>query len=186
MTCSPTLLRRRALARACALGAIFACAPATRLAVAQTVNEAAGATEGDLAGVDPAAAGASIVHRASELLFRAMSLVGTRYRRGGNSPDTGFDCSGFVGYLFREVLGVRLPRSSNEIWSHGAEIARAALEPGDLVFFNTLRRPFSHVGVYVGDDRFIHAPASGGAVRTENMNERYWARRWDGARRIAA
>ena len=186
MTSGLAPTRRRVLARAFAFGAIFACAPATRLALAQPAVEAAGSVVGEAAGEAPTTAGASIAHRASELLFRAMSLVGTRYRRGGNTPDAGFDCSGFVGYLFRDVLGVRLPRSSNEIWSHGAEVVRDAIEPGDLVFFNTLRRPFSHVGVYVGEDRFIHAPASGGAVRTENMNERYWARRWDGARRIAA
>ena len=180
------LPRRRALARACAFGAIFACAPATRLALAQPAVDAAGRLIGEEVGEAPAPAAASIAHRASELLFHAMSLVGIRYRRGGNSPDTGFDCSGFVGYLFREVMNVRLPRSADEIWRHGAEVVRDALEPGDLVFFNTLRRPFSHVGVYVGEDRFIHAPASGGAVRTESMNERYWTSRWNGARRIAA
>lgn len=184
------LSRRRALARACAFGAIFAYAPAVRVALAQPALDAAASVIAEGAGAGAGEAGApaaaSIAHRASELLFRAMSLVGIRYRRGGNSPDTGFDCSGFVGYLFREVLNVRLPRSADEIWRHGAEVVRDALEPGDLVFFNTLRRPFSHVGVYVGEDRFIHAPASGGAVRTESMNERYWTSRWNGARRIAA
>jgi cell wall-associated NlpC family hydrolase len=123
--------------------------------------------------------------RAGELLFRAMSLLGTRYHRGGRSPDIGFDCSGFVGYLYQEVLNLRLPRSAWEIWNHGEEVARETLEPGDLVFFNTMRRPFSHVGVFIGDDKFIHAPAAGGVVRTESINEKYWARRWNGAKRIA-
>ena len=121
---------------------------------------------------------------AGEILFRAMALLGTRYHRGGNSPDTGFDCSGFVGYLYREVLNLRLPRSAWEIWKHGDEIAREMLQPGDLVFFNTMRRPYSHVGVFIGDGKFIHAPAAGGVVRTESLNQRYWARRWDGAKRI--
>lgn len=122
--------------------------------------------------------------RAGEILFRAMALLGTRYHRGGSSPETGFDCSGFVGYLYREVLNLRLPRSAWEIWRHGDEIARDTLEPGDLVFFDTMRRPYSHVGVFIGDSKFIHAPAAGGVVRTESLNERYWAKRWNGAKRI--
>ena len=122
--------------------------------------------------------------RAGEILFRAMALLGTRYHRGGSSPDTGFDCSGFVGYLYREVLNLRLPRSAWEIWKHGDEVARDTLLPGDLVFFNTMRRPHSHVGVFIGDGKFIHAPASGGVVRTESLAERYWAKRWNGAKRI--
>ena len=122
--------------------------------------------------------------RAGEILFRAMALLGTRYHRGGSSPAIGFDCSGFVGYLYREVMNLRLPRSAWEIWKHGDEIARDTLEPGDLVFFNTMRRPYSHVGVFIGESKFIHAPAAGGVVRTENLDERYWARRWNGAKRI--
>ena len=122
--------------------------------------------------------------RVGEILFRAMALLGTRYHRGGSSPEIGFDCSGFVGYLYREVLNLRLPRSAWEIWKHGDEVARDTLEPGDLVFFNTMRRPYSHVGVFIGDGKFIHAPAAGGVVRTESLNQRYWARRWDGAKRI--
>jgi len=119
-----------------------------------------------------------------ELLFKALSLVGTRYRSGGMSPETGFDCSGYVSYLFNEVFAMRLPRTSDGIGQRGAHIPRNALQPGDLVFFNTMRRPFTHVGIYLGDDRFIHAPATGGLVRTESLNERYWVKRWDGARRI--
>lgn len=113
-----------------------------------------------------------------------MALLGTRYSRGGGSPETGFDCSGFVGYLFREVMNLTLPRSAHEIVRLGEEVAAHSLEPGDLVFYNTLRRPFSHVGIFIGDGKFIHAPASGGAVRTERMDERYWRARWNGARRI--
>ena len=123
---------------------------------------------------------------AGELIFRALSLIGVRYKPGGNSPESGFDCSGLVSYLFREVMNIRLPRSADQIWREGSEVAFETIEPGDLVFYNTLRRPFSHVGVYVGDGRFVHAPASGGMVRTESMHERYWAKRWNGAKRIAA
>ena len=119
------------------------------------------------------------------VLARALSLRGTRYRAGGTSPETGFDCSGFVGYLYRDILGFQLPRSANEIWRFGRKVEREDLRPGDLVFYNTLKRPFSHVGIYLGDNQFVHAPASGGAVRIVNMDERYWATRWNGAKRVA-
>lgn len=119
------------------------------------------------------------------VLARALSLQGTRYRPGGTSPETGFDCSGFVGYLYRDILGFQLPRSANEIWRFGRRVERSDLRPGDLVFYNTLRRPYSHVGIYLGDNQFVHAPASGGSVRIVNMDERYWAARWNGAKRVA-
>lgn len=120
-----------------------------------------------------------------ELLMRALSLVGTRYRMGGSTPESGFDCSGYVAYLFREVFAIDLPRTSDGMVRYGAPVTRRALLPGDLVFFNTMRRPFTHVGIYVSDDRFIHAPSTGGHVRTEDLNLSYWVRRWDGARRIS-
>jgi cell wall-associated NlpC family hydrolase len=121
-----------------------------------------------------------------DLLFKALSLVGVRYRMGGSSPETGFDCSGYVCYLYREVFSMALPRTADGIGQRGQSIARSALQPGDLVFFNTMRRPFTHVGIYLGEDRFVHAPSTGGLVRTESLNERYWVKRWDGARRIQA
>lgn len=107
------------------------------------------------------------------------------YKYGGNSPDTGFDCSGFVDHVFRHTLGIKLPRSSYEISQVGQAISKSSLHTGDLVFFNTLHRKFSHVGIYLGGERFIHAPSSGGGVRTENMREDYWKTRYEGARRIA-
>ncbi len=119
------------------------------------------------------------------VMARALSLRGTRYRAGGASPETGFDCSGFVGYLYRDILGFQLPRSAQEIWRFGRKVEREDLRPGDLVFYDTLRRPFSHVGIYLGDNQFVHAPTSGGSVRVVNMNERYWAARWNGAKRVA-
>ena len=121
-----------------------------------------------------------------ELVVRALSFVGVNYRRGGESPETGFDCSGLVRHVFRESLGLVLPRTSRDISRVGETIHREALQPGDLVFFNTLRRGFSHVGIYLGEHRFVHAPASGGEVRVEDMRLNYWSKRFNGARRIAA
>ena len=123
---------------------------------------------------------------AQELAVRALSFVGVMYRRGGESPETGFDCSGLVRHVFREGLGMMLPRTSRDISRIGETIQRDALQPGDLVFFNTLRRGFSHVGIYLGEHRFVHAPATGGEVRVEDMRQGYWAKRFNGARRIAA
>ncbi len=120
-----------------------------------------------------------------ELLFKALSLIGVRYRPGGISPSTGFDCSGYVCYLYREVFAMNLPRTADGIGRYGVEVKRADMQPGDLVFFNTMHRPMTHVGIYLGDDQFVHSPASGGLVRTESLNERYWVKRWNGARRIS-
>lgn len=114
----------------------------------------------------------------------ARSLLGTRYKYGGNSPDTGFDCSGFVGHVFRHTLGIKLPRSSYAMSHSGQTISTGDLRTGDLVFFDTQHRKFSHVGIYMGSDRFIHAPSSGGSVRTENMRDAYWKKHYDGARRV--
>jgi cell wall-associated NlpC family hydrolase len=136
------------------------------------------------ASLDSMPAAAPVRPGVDDLLFKALSLVGTRYRPGGSTPETGFDCSGYVCYLFREVFSMSLPRTSDAMGQKGQQIARSALQPGDLVFFNTMRRPFTHVGIYMGDDRFIHSPSSGGLVRVESMNERYWVQRWNGGRRL--
>ncbi len=114
----------------------------------------------------------------------ARSLIGIHYQYGGNSPDSGFDCSGFVDHVYRHTVGIKLPRSSSAISRYGKKIGRDELRAGDLVFFNTLRSKFSHVGIYLGDDYFIHAPSSGGKVRTENMRDAYWKQHYDGARRV--
>jgi cell wall-associated NlpC family hydrolase len=144
------------------------------------------AAPGSAPGEGPAAA--ALRRGVDELLFKALSLVGVRYRPGGNSPETGFDCSGYVCYLYREVYSMTLPRTSDAMAAvhSGQNVPRTALQPGDLVFFNTMHRPYTHVGIYLGDDRFVHAPSSGGMVRTESLNERYWVKRWNGARRITA
>jgi cell wall-associated NlpC family hydrolase len=115
----------------------------------------------------------------------ALSLVGSPYRLGGMSPETGLDCSGFVGHVFRQTAGVVLPRDSRAISEAAQPLAQAELQPGDLVFFNTLNRAFSHVGIYLGDDRFVHATSSRtGSVMVSNLNDRYWRKRYDGARRV--
>lgn len=125
---------------------------------------------------------------ASDLVMTAMNFLGVPYRRGGNSADQGFDCSGFTRHVFEHSIGLVLPRRSHEQAQHAGllPVRRDELKPGDLVFFNTMRRAFSHVGIYVGEGRFIHAPASGGEVRVEDMRATYWERRFNGARRAAA
>lgn len=121
-----------------------------------------------------------------ELVLRALSLLGVDYKYGGNTPETGLDCSGLVRHVFHEVAGLVLPRRAEEISRAGEAIRRDQLRPGDLVFFNTLRRAFSHVGIYVGDGRFVHAPSTGGEVRVESLSTNYWQRRFNGARRVPA
>jgi cell wall-associated NlpC family hydrolase len=126
--------------------------------------------------------------RASDLTMAAMNLVGVRYRRGGTSTETGFDCSGFTRHVFETSLGLALPRRADEQAAAAGLVAvkREDLRPGDLVFFNTLKRTFSHVGIYIGDNRFIHSPRPGKNVRTEDMSFAYWAKRFSGARRAEA
>lgn len=122
--------------------------------------------------------------RTSELTLKAMDLLGIHYKRGGNTPENGLDCSGFVRYVFKNAVGTELPRTSQEISKVGEHIESKDLQPGDLVFYNTLRRGFSHVGIYLGDNKFIHSPSAGGQVRVESMDISYWKSRFSGARRI--
>jgi cell wall-associated NlpC family hydrolase len=127
-------------------------------------------------------------HQASDMVITALNFLGVPYRRGGNTADSGFDCSGFTRQVFETSLGLVLPRRADEQAKARGLIAvkRDELQPGDLVFFNTLRRTFSHVGIYVGEGRFIHAPKPGGEVRVESMNFAYWAKRFTGGRRADA
>jgi cell wall-associated NlpC family hydrolase len=122
--------------------------------------------------------------RAREVLVNALSLTGVRYKYGGNSPETGFDCSGFVRYVFQQATSLTLPHNALAISRLGQAVPKDELKPGDLVFFNTLKRTFSHVGIYLGDNRFIHSPSSGGKVKIENMQDGYWAKRYNGAQRL--
>lgn len=122
--------------------------------------------------------------RASDLVVRAMGFLGVPYRYGGNSPDTGFDCSGLVRAVYEQSFGKILPRRADQQAAATEVIDRNDLKPGDLVFFNTMKRAFSHVGIYLGEGKFIHAPRSGGAVRVEDMRVAYWQTRFNGARRV--
>jgi cell wall-associated NlpC family hydrolase len=131
-------------------------------------------------------ASSNITTKASELVVSAMGFLGVPYRWGGNSFEQGFDCSGFVKALFAQSAGTLLPRRSSEQAAVTQPIDKSELQPGDLVFFNTMRSTFSHVGIYVGEDKFIHSPRSGAVVRLEDMRLGYWSSRFDGARRVAA
>ncbi|VTU36972.1 Gamma-DL-glutamyl hydrolase precursor [Variovorax sp. PBS-H4] len=128
----------------------------------------------------------SVVARTSDLVVTAIGFLGVPYRRGGNTAETGFDCSGFVRAMYNQTVGHLLPRRAEEQAAATQKIERDDLKPGDLVFFNTMRRAFSHVGIYVGDGKFIHAPRTGAEVRVESMNGSYWQRRFNGARRVLA
>jgi cell wall-associated NlpC family hydrolase len=125
---------------------------------------------------------------ASELVLASMNFLGVPYRLGGNSAEDGFDCSGFTRHVFEMSLGLVLPRRAEQQAREAGltDVARDQLKPGDLVFFNTMRRAFSHVGIYVGEGKFIHAPRSGSAVRIEDMRQAYWSNRFNGARRAEA
>lgn len=139
----------------------------------------------DDAGNDHVSAHAAVNSERADLLFYAVSLIGTAYKYGGNSPQTGMDCSGFVRYVFSNVAGLQLPRSASEISKTGESVDEQDLRPGDLVFFDTMKRAFSHVGIYLGDHRFIHAPSSqSGNVMISDMQEKYWSQRFEGARRL--
>ena len=122
--------------------------------------------------------------RAAELVMNAMGALGVPYRMGGTSAETGFDCSGFVRAMFQQTAGLLLPRTAADQAASTAKIEKTDLKPGDLVFFNTMRRSYSHVGIYMGDGKFIHSPRSGSHVRVESMNIGYWQSRFDGARRV--
>ena len=121
---------------------------------------------------------------AQDVAIYALGLIGVDYRYGGETPESGVDCSGLVRYVFQQVTGVTLPRTSKELSRLGDKVASADLVPGDLVFFNTRRLAFSHVGVYLGDGRFIHAPSAGGEVHVSTLSQQYWKQRFDGARRL--
>ena len=127
----------------------------------------------------------ALSERSNEVLMRAISLVGTPYRYGGNSPEGGFDCSGLVDFVFLDAAGLKLPRSTNELIELDApEIRRSRLQPGDLVFFSPDGGNVSHIGIYVGEGRFVHAPKAGGTVRLDHLDTDYWIRAYKGAKRV--
>lgn len=192
---------RAARHRACAVVLALAGALASAALRAEPTQEPA-RTRGDavlqllqergLVSAEPGSAAQEMVRQvrdaASELVLSAMGFLGVPYRRGGSAADSGFDCSGFTRHVFEMSLGLVLPRRVDDQASASGllRIGREELRPGDLVFFNTLRRTFSHVGIYIGDGKFVHAPRSGSQVRVEDMRSAYWDRRFTGARRADA
>ncbi len=128
--------------------------------------------------------GEKVEARTTELVMNSMAFLGVPYKRGGTNSDTGFDCSGFVRAIYEQTAGLLLPRRAEQQAAATQKIDKTDLKPGDLVFFNTMRRAFSHVGIYVGNGKFIHSPKPGAEVRVEDMGVSYWAKRFDGARRV--
>jgi len=123
---------------------------------------------------------------AQEIILHAIGQTGVRYKYGGITPDTGFDCSGFVRYVFQQAANLTLPHGARAISQVGTNVSKDELQPGDLVFFNTLRSVTSHVGIYVGNNRFIHSPSAGGTISVTDMNDAYWSKRFTGARHVEA
>ena len=158
--------------------ALAAVAPTVAAQTAQEPSLAATAT------ATVKAAAVNALATAESLSGFALGLIGVNYRWGGSDPDTGLDCSGLVKYVFQQVTGVTLPHSSRELSRVGDKVRLTNLEPGDLVFFNTRRFAFSHVGIYLGENRFLHAPAPGREVEIATLDRSYWQKRFNGARRL--
>ncbi|MGV0954271.1 MAG: C40 family peptidase [Fluviibacter sp.] len=119
-----------------------------------------------------------------DLVIKGLEFVGVPYRRGGNTVESGLDCSGFTRLVFLDSNGIDLPRTAAEQSQMGTRVSMEELKPGDLVFFNTMRRANSHVGIYLGNDQFVHAPKPGAEIRVENMHQAYWVNKYNGARRL--
>jgi cell wall-associated NlpC family hydrolase len=130
------------------------------------------------------AAADKVWHGTQDVAIYALGLIGVAYRFGGETPDGGVDCSGLVRHVFQQVTGVTLPRTAKELSRLGDQVAKKDLAPGDLVFFDTRRFAFSHVGIYLGDNRFIHAPRRGRDVEIAEFDNRYWQKHFNGARRL--
>ena len=171
------ILRKRC-AGAIAAAAFFALTPfaGAQDAPRRTLAETATGTVRDAA--------TSAWRTTQNLTSSALDLIGIRYRWGGTTPEAGLDCSGLVQFVFQQVTGVTLPRSAKELSRIGEKVGLPELQPGDLVFFNTRRFAYSHVGIYLGDNRFIHAPRRGREVEVAAIDQKYWQMRFDGARRL--
>lgn len=134
--------------------------------------------------ITPASAEAKSHEIIPDVIMYALSMVGVNYKWGGQTPETGLDCSGFVSHVFSHAAGVALPHNAYAISRIGMKIHPLELQPGDLVFYKTLRKTFSHVGIYLGENRFVHASSTAGDIMISNMRDRYWARHFNGARRL--
>ncbi|ARF85296.1 C40 family peptidase [Burkholderia cenocepacia] len=196
-------MQHRSLTQACArtiaglfIGALFAAAPGAFAdevsSFNQNVTNSAQIGSGSSlqqTNAPPSSGGAKsflagMAGKAGDVVVGALNMIGVRYRWGGNSPDSGLDCSGFVRYVFQDTLGMSLPRRAEEMSRVGEKVSMSNLKPGDLVFFNTMRRTFSHVGIYIGDNKFVHSPSTGSTVRVDDLDSGYWEKRFTGARRI--
>ncbi|KVN41034.1 peptidase P60 [Burkholderia territorii] len=196
-------MQHRSLTQACArtlaglfIGALFAAAPGAFADEVSSFNQNVtnstqiGSTSSvQQASAQPSSGGAKsflagMAGKAGDVVVGALNMIGVRYRWGGNSPDSGLDCSGFVRYVFQDTLGMSLPRRAEEMSRVGEKVSMSNLKPGDLVFFNTMRRTFSHVGIYIGDNKFVHSPSTGSTVRVDDLDSSYWEKRFTGARRI--
>lgn len=197
-------MQHRSLTQACArvvagifIGVLFAAAPGAFADEAGSFNQnvafstqsGSGSLSSSQASAQPSEGGAKsflsgMAGKAGDVVVGALNMIGVRYRWGGNSPDSGLDCSGFVRYLFQDTLGMSLPRRAEEMSHVGEKVRMSELKPGDLVFFNTMRRTFSHVGIYIGDNKFVHSPSTGSTVRVDDLDSGYWEKRFTGARRI--
>ncbi|KVQ69943.1 C40 family peptidase [Burkholderia territorii] len=196
-------MQHRSLTQACArtlaglfIGALFAAAPGAFADEVSSFNQNVtnstqiGSTSSvQQASAPPSSGGAKsflagMAGKAGDVVVGALNMIGVRYRWGGNSPDSGLDCSGFVRYVFQDTLGMSLPRRAEEMSRVGEKVSMSNLKPGDLVFFNTMRRTFSHVGIYIGDNKFVHSPSTGSTVRVDDLDSGYWEKRFTGARRI--
>ncbi|KWE60407.1 C40 family peptidase [Burkholderia sp. MSMB2157WGS] len=196
-------MQHRSLTQACArtiaglfIGALFAAAPGAFADEVSSFNQnvtnstqiGSGASLQQTS-AQPTSGGAKsflagMAGKAGDVVVGALNMIGVRYRWGGNSPDSGLDCSGFVRYVFQDTLGMSLPRRAEEMSRVGEKVSMSNLKPGDLVFFNTMRRTFSHVGIYIGDNKFVHSPSTGSTVRVDDLDSGYWEKRFTGARRI--
>ncbi|AOI79012.1 MULTISPECIES: C40 family peptidase [Burkholderia] len=196
-------MQHRSLTQACArtiaglfIGALFAAAPGAFADEVSSFNQnvtnstqiGSGASLQQTS-AQPSSGGAKsflagMAGKAGDVVVGALNMIGVRYRWGGNSPDSGLDCSGFVRYVFQDTLGMSLPRRAEEMSRVGEKVSMSNLKPGDLVFFNTMRRTFSHVGIYIGDNKFVHSPSTGSTVRVDDLDSGYWEKRFTGARRI--
>ena len=174
---APLLRRRYAIVLfAACMAAVTAPAAAQQEAVRSLPNPATATVK---------SAAATALHSARDLSSAALDLIGIRYKWGGDSPETGLDCSGLVRYVFQQVTGASLPRTAKDMSRVGTQVAVSDLQPGDLVFFNTRRFAFSHVGIYLGDNRFVHAPRRGREVEIATLDSGFWRQRFNGARRMA-
>ncbi|MDN7487907.1 peptidase P60 [Burkholderia sp. AU31652] len=196
-------MQHRSLTQACArtiaglfIGALFAAAPGAFADEVSSFNQnvtnsTQNASNASLqqTSAQPSSGGAKsflagMAGKAGDVVVGALNMIGVRYRWGGNSPDSGLDCSGFVRYVFQDTLGMSLPRRAEEMSRVGEKVSMSNLKPGDLVFFNTMRRTFSHVGIYIGDNKFVHSPSTGSTIRVDDLDSGYWEKRFTGARRL--